>query len=196
MSANKRVAVRKGRLQTGASVALAVAIVGVIAVPSWTESQTAGRMAIFGAVVFAIAVAVGSARLVGLSALPILGAALITTAATDDPAWVRSIVVGILWYLAAEMAWEGISRRDGVHRSTAFNDRRIDEITTVVMLSLAVTSAAFLTSQLTPVRTILAVGLVLFGLIAGLHLATRHLNRSLGVSDAGGTPDEAGRART
>jgi len=134
-------------------------------------------MAIFGFGLFAFALAVGSARLVGVATLPIFAAALIASAGADDPVWVRSIVLGVLWYLAAELAWEGIERRDGATRSSAFNDRRIDEATTVLVLTLAVTTAAFLTSFLTPVRTVLAVGLVIVGLITALNLANRHLRQ-------------------
>ena len=188
MAVGIRVVWRDGRLQTAAALVVALAIVGVVAVPSWTESQTAGRMAIFGFGLFALALAVGSARLVGVATLPIFAAALIASASADDPAWVRSIVLGVLWYLAAELAWEGIERRDGARRSRAFNDRRIDEVTTVLVLSLAVTTATFLTSFVTPVRTVLAVGVVIVGLITALNLANRHL--SLGGHDQGLAQDD------
>lgn len=188
MAVGIRVVWRDGRLQTAAALVVALAIVGVAAVPSWTESQTAGRMAIFGFGLFALALAVGSARLVGVATLPIFAAALIASASADDPAWVRSIVLGVLWYLAAELAWEGIERRDGARRSRAFNDRRIDEVTTVLVLSLAVTTATFLTSFVTPVRTVLAVGVVIVGLITALNLANRHL--SLGGHDQGLAQDD------
>ena len=183
MAVGVRFVLRDGRLQTAASLVIALAIVGIVAVPSWTESQTAGRMAIFGFGLFAFALAVGSARVVGIATLPIFAAALIASAGADEPAWVRSIVLGVLWYLAAELAWDGIERRDGVRRSSAFNDRRIDEATTVLVLSLAVATVAFLTSFLAPVRTVLAVGLVLVGLITALNLANRRL--SLGDHDQG-----------
>lgn len=171
MAVGVRIVLREGRLQTAAALVVALAIVGVVAVPTWTESQIPGRMAIFGFGLFALALSVGSARLVGVATLPIFAAALIASAGADDPAWVRSIVLGVLWYIAAELAWEGIERRDGATRSSAFNDRRIDEATTVLAVSLAVTTAAFLTSFLAPVRTVLAVGLVIVGLITALNLA-------------------------
>ena len=173
MAVGVRIVLREGRLQTAAALVVALAIVGVVAVPTWTESQTPGRMAIFGFGLFALALSVGSARLVGVATLPIFAAALIASAGADDPAWVRSIVLGVLWYIAAELAWEGIERRDGARRSSAFNDRRIDEATTVLAVSLAVATAAFLTSFLAPVRTDLAVGVVIVGLIAALNLANK-----------------------
>jgi len=183
MAVGLPIVLREGRLQTAAALVVALAIVGIVVLPSWTESQTAGRMAILGFVLFAFALAVGSARFVGVATLPIFAAALIASAGADDPSWIRSIVLGVLWYVAADLAWEGIERRDGVRRSSAFNDRRIDEATTVLVLSLAVATAAFLTSFLAPVRTVLAVGLVIVGLITALILANRHL--SLGGHDHG-----------
>ena len=181
MEVGTRIVLRDGRPQTAAALVVALAIVGLVAVPTWTESQAAGRMVILGFGLFALAVAVGSARLVGVATLPIFAAALIASTGANDPAWVRSIVLGVLWYLAAELAWEGIERRDGATRSSAFNERRIDEATTVIVLSLVVTTTAFLTSFLTPVRTVLAVGLVIVGLITALNLANRRL--SLGGHD-------------
>ena len=143
MAVGIRIVLREGRLQTAAALVVALAIVGVVAVPSWAESQPAGRMAIVGFGLFAFALAVGSARLVGVATLPIFAAALIASAGADDPVWVRSIVLGVLWYLAAELAWEGIERRDGATRSSAFNDRRIDEATTVLVLRAHYTMDVF-----------------------------------------------------
>ena len=188
MAVGIRIVWREGRLQTAAALVVALAFVGVVVVSSWTESPTAGRLAIFGFALFALALAVGSARLVGIATLPILGAALVASAGAVDPAWVRSIVLGVLWYLAAELAWEGIERRDGTTRSSAFNDRRIDEATTVLVLSLAVTTAAFLSSLVSPVRTVVAVGVVVVGLITALNLVNRHL--SLGGHDQGLAQDD------
>lgn len=178
MIERKRVLLREGRLQAGAALGLAGVIVGVIAEPSWTRSEVAIRLAIGGVIVFAIALALGSMRLVGAATLPVLGAALIASAAAGDPAWVRSIVLGILWYIAAELAWHAIERRDGAERSRALNNRRIDEVAVVVSLSLVVTTAGFLSSFLAPVRTALAVGIVILGLFAALSWATRHVSDS------------------
>jgi len=164
-----------GRLQAGVALGLAGVIATVIAVSSSSETEIAGRLAFFGVALFAIAVALGSARLVGIATLPVLGAALVASVAAAEPAWVGSIVVGIVWYMAVELAWDAIERRDSVERSSAFNDRRIDEVTTIVTLALVVTTAGFLLSFLAPVRTVLVAGLVIICLLAGLRLATRRL---------------------
>ena len=167
-----------GRLQAGLSLGLAGAVATVIATSSSTVTAVSGRLAIVGLALFAIAVGLGSARLVGLATLPVLGAALVVSAAAAEPAWVRSIVLGIVWYMAVELAWEAVERRDGVRRSSAFNDRRVEEVTTVVILAFVVTTTGFLLSFLAPVRNVLIVGSVIICLIAGLRLATRRLQAS------------------
>lgn len=169
------VLLRAGRLQSGAALGLTGAIAGLISVSSRGQSAIAGQLAIIGVVVVATALAIGSARMIGAATLPILGAALIASATGEEPAWARSIVLGILWYVAAELAWEAIERRDGVNRSGAFDDRRIDEVATVAALSLVITAAGFIASALAPRRTVFTVGLVIIGLLTALILATRLL---------------------
>ena len=104
---------KDGLLQTGTALALAGATAGVIASSSWTRTEVAGRLAITGVVLFAIALVVGSPRFVGLATVPVLGGALIASALGAEPAWLRSIVLGCVWYVAVELAWEAIERRDG-----------------------------------------------------------------------------------
>jgi len=167
-----------GRWQAGVALGIAGVVATVIAFSSSREIEIAGRLAILGVALFAVAVTLGSARLVGGAPLLVLAAALVASVAAAEPAWVRSIVLGIAWYMAVELAWDAIERRDGVERSSAFNDRRIDEVTTVVILALVITTAGFLLSFLAPVRTVLVAGLVIICLLAGLRLATRRLQAS------------------
>jgi len=167
-----------GRWQAAVALGMAGAVATVIAYSSPSKTEIASRLAILGVALFAVAVTLGSARLVGVATLPVLAAALVSSVAAAEPAWVRSIVLGIAWYTAVELAWDAIERRDGVERSRAFNDRRIDEVTTVVILALVITTAGFLLSFLAPVRTVLVAGLVVICLLAGLRLATRRLGTS------------------
>ena len=112
---------KDGLLQTGTALVLAGATAGVIASSSWTRTEIAGRLAITGVVLFAIALVVGSPRFVGLATVPVLVGALIASALAAEPAWLRSIVLGSVWYVAVELAWEAIERRDGAERSIAFD---------------------------------------------------------------------------
>jgi hypothetical protein len=174
---DRRIALlRGGRLQTGAALGLAGLTVGVIAASSSSQTEIAGRFAIVGAVLFAVALALGSPRFVGLATLPVLGGALMASAAAPEPAWVRSIVLGSLWYVAVEVAWDAIERRDGAERSVALDHRRTHEVATVMMLSLVTTTAGFLLSFLAPTRSLLVVGLVILGLLVALTRATQLLS--------------------
>lgn len=171
---------RKLRLQRGwsfsvASVLSASAAAGVIASSTWRESQTAGRLAITAVVLLAVALAVGSGRLVAFTSLPLLGAGLITVVGVTGTLWVRALVVGVLWYLSAELGWEAIERRDGVRRTREFNSRRLDEVSYVVLMSMGVTGLAFALSAVAPLRTTVILGLALAALIAGVGGVTRRV---------------------
>ena len=166
---------RPGRFQAVAAVVLAAATAAVIAAPTSARADFGGRLAMVGVVAFVIALAVGSARAVGLATVPVLGSALIATSGADDPDWVRSIVVGCLWYVAVELAWDSIERRDGGERTSALVHRRVHEVATVVTLSLIVTISGFLASGVAPPRTLLTQGPIVVGLLAAIGLTSRHL---------------------
>jgi hypothetical protein len=159
---------------------LAGAAAGVIAASSWSRSQSAGRLAIFGIVLFLIALIWGSELLVGLASLPVLVAALVSTVGGDNPAWIRALVVGVLWFLAAELGWDAIERRDGVRRTAAYSNRRIDEATTIVLLSLAVTLAVFLASRTAPLRTVFVMAIALLAIAAAIGGAAQRLRSGNG----------------
>lgn len=171
---------RKLRLQRGwpfsiASVVSASAAAGVIATSTWRDSQTAGRLAITAVVLLVVSLAVGSGRLVAFTSLPLLGAGLITVVGVTGTLWVRALVVGVLWYLAAELGWEAIERRDGVPRTKEFSSRRLDEVSHVVLMSMGVTGLAFALSALAPLRTTVILALALAALIASLGALTRRV---------------------
>lgn len=189
MKRRKIVLLRGGRVQTAAALGLSGLIAIIIAMSSRGQAAIAGQLAVFGVILVACALALGSARLIGVATLPILGAALIASAIADEPAWTRSIVLGILWYVAAELAWDAIERRDGVNRSSAHDDRRIDEVAMVVTLSLVIAGAGLLAASFAPTRTIFTVGLVIVGLLAALLLATRFIREAADEKSATGAPD-------
>lgn len=193
MTPSRELFMGEGRLQFGAALALAMVVAVVIATPTWPESQTAGRLAIVGVALLAVALVVGSGRLVGLTTLPMLGAALVASQAAENPAWVRSIMVGILWYVTAELAWDAIERRDGVRRTKAFRDRRIDETTTVVLVTLGAAGLGLLASSQAPVRTAFALGPILVGLLLALGMTTRHLRRTASGEPGPATGGPAGK---
>lgn len=180
MSKWRRPILAEGWPQALGALLLAGAATGVIAASSWSRSQTSGRLAIFGIAVFVIALIWGSELLVGLASLPVLVAALVSTVGGDNPAWIRALVVGVLWFLAAELGWDAVERRDGVRRTTAYNNRLIDEAITVVLLSLAVTLAVFLTSGAAPLRTVFVMAIGLLAIAATLGVAAQRLRSADG----------------
>ena len=159
---------REGWQQAMAAILLLIAAAVVIAVSTWSQSQTAGRLAAAGVVLFVIALLLGSGRLVAITSLPVLIAGLITLVGQENPAWIRGMVVGLLWYVAAELAWDAIERRDGVRRTVAHNHRRTDEVSKVVLMSLSVSAVAILISGTAPVRSMLVLATVLVALAASL----------------------------
>jgi hypothetical protein len=171
-------------LQNGVAQALmalvvAAASAATIAVSHWTAGNVAGRFALAGVVVFAIGLAFGSARLVGVASLPVLGSALLASATGESPAWVRSIVVGCLWYVAVELAWDSIERRNGVKRSSALEFRLFNEVASVVVISLGVTVVAYAASGLDAPRTVIGQAAIVVALFAALLFATRRLTATV-----------------
>lgn len=178
---------RNGWRQGLAAILVASAIAAIVITASWGQSQTPGRLAIAGVVLFMVTLGLGSSRLVMVTSVPILGSAIATVVGDPDPAWVRGLVIGVLWYVAAELAWDSIERRDAVRRTGAVNDRRINEISTVVGLTLLLTVAAIVLSGRAPLRTIFVLGLAIVAVAMALTLAASRLfgaNKSLsGKSD-------------
>ena len=167
---------REGRGQAIAALAVAAAFAGLVVGSS--DIRVAAGLVIAGYVVLLTALSWGSARLVGMATLPMLGGALAASTAGAQPAWALASILGILWYLAAELAWDSIERRDGGRRSTALIGRRIDETATVVVMAFGIAAAGLAASAWTPVRTmavvVTAVGAVLTLMVWG----TRRLRAS------------------
>ncbi len=169
-----------GGLRALTALVVAGTFAVVIATSSSVQSQSAGRMAIVGIALLALALVIGSPRLAGLATLPALGAALFASAHTTDTAWIRSIVLGLLWYVAVELAWDAIAHRDGVARPRALVNRRIEEVTTIVISTIALGMTGLLLAGAAPMRTVFAVGSAVSVIIAGLVWITRRttLDRS------------------
>jgi len=165
---------RPGTGQAVASFATATATAVSITLSATDHRDVAGRLAVSGVILFAFTLAVGSARLVGLATLPVFGAALV---AAGGRASVGSIVVGCLWYVALELAWDSIERRDGGERTAAFVHRRVHEVATVVTLALVVTIAGFAATDAAPERSLFTQGPIIVGLLIALGLVTRSFAR-------------------
>lgn len=178
MNQPPRFLIRDGLVQGAVATVAAGATAALIALSSAGRLGFAGRLAVAAAILFVVALLIGSARAIGLTTLPMLGAAIAAFSAATQQLWIQSIVIGILWYIASESAWDAIERRGGANRSPALNNRRAFEVSTVVTISLTITSVGFLASNIAPTRTLLTVGLVVVGLFVALGLATRHVDQA------------------
>ena len=163
-----------GLAQAFASIIVAGIVATTISVSSRSD-PIAPRLAILSFVVFCLALAVGSSRIVGLASFGVLGSALIASALTETSTWVESIVLGCLWYVAVELAWDSISRRDGAVRSVAYNLRRVQALSSVVVLCLGVAWIAFAATALGPSRTLLGRAAFLLAALGALAFAIRHI---------------------
>jgi hypothetical protein len=170
--------IREGLLQGVAALLAATGTAGLIAVSAPGRAGFAPKLAAAAVVLFAIALLAGSARAIGVTTLAMLGAAIAAFAATGQSMWIRAILIGSLWYVASELAWDAIERRSGAIRTRTLDARRAFEVSTVVTIALAIAAAGFAASSLAPTRTLLSVGVVVGGLFVGLAAATRHIGRA------------------
>jgi hypothetical protein len=118
---------------------------------------------------------VGSARWIGASSIPLLGASAIEAGFGDEPTWMRSLVIGCLWFVAVEAGWEAIDRRGGATYTMAATARRLQEVATVVGVSSVIGAAATLAAALAPTRSIPLQGLVVGGLLVAFLFMVRAL---------------------
>jgi hypothetical protein len=164
----------EGGTQAFGALVAAIATAAIVFSAS-SQGEGDGRLAVAGVICFAVALGLGSARVVGACSFPVLGSALISSASADQTAWFQSIAVGCLWYVAVELAWDSIERRTPAVRSPAVQLRRVNEVSSVVLISLAVTVSAYLASTLDAARTPGRQGLILVAVISALGLTVRHL---------------------
>ncbi len=138
---------------------------------AWLTIRTAGG----GLVLLALGVVVGSGRLVGFSALPVFVAAVVGVDPDAGPSWLRSLIIGVSWYAATELAWASIERRDEVARSDAVDRRRRQEVATVVVVSLLVGIGGTLLGSFAPTRTLLVRGSLIAAIMVALTIAIRQM---------------------
>lgn len=165
---------RPGGRQAIGSVLLAATSAGIVVAVSPLGTQIGGRVAVASVGFFALALAVGSTRLVGLTTFAMAASTLATTS-SSDPAWVRSTLIGCIWYAAVELAWESIDRREHQERSAAVAKLRINEVATVVTVALVMAAVAFAISSIAPQRTLLTQGATILVVLTTITFATRAL---------------------
>jgi len=189
--------IRTARLAPGwpnglLALVLAALTAALIAGLSVTAGWLAVRLAVGGVIILAMAILLGSTSLVGLATAPILAGATIGLDRPEGHAWGQTLVIGLLWYVTAELAWGSIEQRDATARSAAVVQLRIREIATVVAVTVVVGSAAAGLATLAPIRTVLVRILAVIAVLAcvvavGRVLAAR--GRPESDSDSDGNTD-------
>ncbi len=171
-----------GRPQALAAIATAV-LAGWVTVATTTQfTDSTTRFVGFGLVIFALALILGSRFAIGGAVLVALVGAVIEIGTVPVQRWERSLAIACLWYLAAELAWDSMERRDGRQRSVAVDLERVRELATVIVATLVVTVVAAALVDAAPPRTLVVLAVTVGVMATGLVVATRHL-LSTGVSD-------------
>ena len=164
-----------GRPQALGAV-FAAGLAGWITVATTTRfADSATRFVWFGLAIFLLAVVLGSRFAVGGAVLVALTGAAIEIGTVPVQRWDRSFAIACLWYVAAELAWDSMERRDGRHRSLAVDIERTREVATVVAATLVATVMAAALVGSAPPRSLVVLAAAVAALALGLVTATRRL---------------------
>ncbi len=168
--------------RAGRSLAIAALLTGLVTALLTTQwSVTAGwlaaRLAIAGAITLAVGLLAGSNGLIGLSTLPALAGPTIGLDRPEGHAWGQVLLIGVLWYLATELAWASIEARGDTRRSQAVTRLRIREVATVVAVAVAVGVAGTVLASAAPVRTAIVRAMAVAAILAGVVILGRYFRR-------------------
>lgn len=136
------------------------------------------RATIAGLLFFGLGLIVGSERLVGFAAAPILAVAVFGTDGSPEIDLGRSLIIGCGWYIATELAWESIAWRSDAVRSRAIAAQRTREVATVLIVAIVVGLTAIGLTSLAPSRTLLLRAFAVGSVVASLAVAMVQLNRT------------------
>ncbi len=179
-STGPRAAVRTTRSGSWLGLAVASGLAGAgTATLVWvTAEQLAGltfRLVAVAVCLLSIGLVTGSSRLIAGSLPPLLIASLASVpAGADNLNWGRTLLVGCACYVVAELGWESAVERDRGVRPPAVRARRVEEVATVLAVTVGSGLAASGLSGLAPQRSVLLQGLVV---VVGLVTITRFTRR-------------------
>ena len=162
--------IRPGVWLSVAAVALAVLTAVVIRITASDGIDAVNALVAVMLLAHAALVLIGSSRWIGLTSIPVVVAVMVEAGLATQPAWTRSIVIGVLWFLTMEVSWEAIDRRSGVSYTEAATRRRLQEVVSVVGVALAVGFVATAATTIAPVRSValqaIVVGALLFAFVS------------------------------
>ena len=163
----------RGLFATIAAAVMAIAT-GLAIIATASEAKPAVvPLVVVGLILLMIFLVVGSARWIGSASLPMLGTIMLEAGFGDGPSWIRSIVIGCLWFATLEMSWDSIERRSGAKHTQAATARRLQEVATVISLALVIGLVASAATSFAPDRSVLLQALVLGGLLAAFVVLIR-----------------------
>lgn len=174
---------RNGLWSSVAAVAVA-AVATLVLVATATEGLTLVRsLAIVAVAAHVASIVFGAARLVGASMVPMVGAIAVESGMGSEPSWIRSLVLGCLWFVACELAWEAIDRRRGFHYAPAAVAQRVQEVATVVGATLAIGALAAAAVSLAPARSVpLQAAVLAMVVVVLIRFARRFVESSTAAS--------------
>lgn len=131
-------------------------------------------LCIFGTIIQVASLILGLPWLAGSSLVALLAAVAIGAAATTEAPASAWITIGCLWFLALELGWEAIDRRDGIMRARAVSWTRITDVGLVVAITVGTGVVAAVGSSGPPVRSLpLQVLVMLVFFVAAVLLSRR-----------------------
>lgn len=160
---------------TLAAAAAACTVAGLTAVTAGVARGSVTQIVGWALVMYLFTLAIGSSWWLGASSIPLLGAALIDAGFGQDPVWLRSIVIGCGWFAVVELGWEAIERRAGGQYRPAASVRRVQEVTTVIVVAAGLGVTAVTVAALAPARSVMLQAAVVVGLLAALASLIRAL---------------------
>lgn len=172
------------------ALGLAATTAVLVASLSVTAGWLAARLAVGAVITLVLGLSVGSSALVGLATAPMLLGATIGLDRPEGHAWGQTLLIGLLWYLTAELAWAAIDAREATVRSSAVHQLRIREVSTVVLVAVLVGLGATALAEFAPARTVLVRGLAIAAVLAcvvgvGHALSRRTQTRTQNPNQAG-----------
>lgn len=168
---------RSGILASALSLLLVIATASLMVASATALPRVVRILMVVTVVSHGLLIFVGSARLIVSSSIFVLLAVTLESLASSDPSWVRSIAVGVLWYVAMEVSWHALERREGAIYTRAAVAHRVQEVALVVGLTLVVGLVAIAAATVAPGRSVALQAVVLGAVLAVLGAVARQLTR-------------------
>lgn len=166
---------RRGFTETTLSLLLGIATFVVVWLTATELVRLTVTLGVSALIVLAVALLFGLRSVIGVSAVPVLGAIITESAMSDQSLSIRSLVIGCLWFLVVEMGYEALDRRDGSLRASTATLRRVYEVGAVIVVALVVGLVSLLAATLALPRDLVLQTVALVFVLAGLTIVTRHL---------------------